>query len=184
MGLGDKEISRRMFVVGSVGAASALTAAWGVSPWLPAMFRRRGTYTFPMRTKLWKGVDVRYSVCRQCRSDCGIEARVFNGVLIKLDGNPYHPNTTEPHLEYATPVDESLRVTVPHSLCARGQAGRQTVYDRYRVFFPLKRKGPRGSGQWQTISWEQLIREVTEGGYLFRHVPGEENRYVEGFKDL
>ena len=184
MGLGDKEISRRMFVVGSVGAASALTAAWGVSPWLPAMFRRRGTYTFPMRTELWKGVDVRYSVCRQCRSDCGIEARVFNGVLIKLDGNPYHLNTTEPHLEYATPVDESLRVTVPHSLCARGQAGRQTVYDRYRVFFPLKRKGPRGSGQWQTISWEQLIREVTEGGYLFRHVPGEANRYVEGFKDL
>jgi len=184
MGLGDKEISRRMFVVGSVGAASALTAAWGVSPWLPAMFHRRGTYTFPMRTELWKGVDVRYSVCRQCRSDCGIEARVFNGVLIKLDGNPYHPNTTEPHLNYATSIEESLHATVPHSLCARGQAGRQTVYDRYRVFFPLKRKGPRGSGQWQTISWDQLIREVTEGGYLFRHVPGEENRYVEGFKDL
>ncbi|MHB1682074.1 MAG: molybdopterin-dependent oxidoreductase [Bacilli bacterium] len=180
----DKEVSRRMFVVGSVGAASALATLWGSWPWLPDMFRRRGTYVYPMRTELWKGVDVRYSVCRQCRSDCGIEARIFNGVLMKLDGNPYHPNTTEPQLPYATSVEESLRVDVPHSLCARGQAGRQTVYDRYRVFFPLKRVGPRGAGQWQTIGWDQLIREVTQGGLLFKNVPGEESRYVEGFADL
>jgi anaerobic selenocysteine-containing dehydrogenase len=184
MSLGDQEISRRTFIVGSVGAASAAAGLWGSWPWLPSMFHRRGTYTYPMRTELWKGVDVRYSVCRQCRSDCGIEARVFNGVLMKLDGNPYHPNTTEPQLPYATPVEESLRATVPHALCARGQAGRQTLYDRHRVYFPLKRVGPRGSGRWKTISWQQLVREVTAGGYLFRDVPGEENRHVEGFADL
>ena len=184
MSLTDKEVSRRAFVVGSVGAASALTSVWGAWPWLGGMFHRRGTYTYPMRTELWKDVAVRYSVCKQCRSDCGLEARVFNGVLLKLDGNPYHPNTTQPQLPYATSVEESLHATVAHSLCARGQAGRQTVYDRYRVFFPLKRSGPRGSGQWKTISWDQLIQEVTQGGYLFRNVPGETHRYVEGFNDL
>ena len=31
----DKEVSRRMFVVGSVGAASALATLWGSWPWLP-----------------------------------------------------------------------------------------------------------------------------------------------------
>lgn len=184
MGFTDKEMSRRTFVVGSVGVASALASVWGAWPWLPGMFHRRGTYTYPMRTELWKGVDVRYSVCKQCRSDCGLEARVFNGVLTKLDGNPYHPNTTQPQLPYATPVEESLHAPMAHSLCARGQAGRQTVYDRYRVFFPLKRTGPRGSGQWQTISWDQLIHEVTQGGVLFGSVPGEEHRQVEGFADL
>lgn len=180
----DIGISRKTFVLGSMGAASTLTALWGSWPWLPAMFHRRGTYTYPMRTELWKDVDVRYSVCRQCRSDCGIEARVFNGVLLKLDGNPYHPNTTEPQLPYNTPVADSYHAPIPHSLCARGQAGRQTVYDQYRVLFPLKRSGPRGSGQWKTIGWNQLISEVTQGGTLFHDVPGEENRYVSGFSDL
>ncbi|MDA8193977.1 MAG: molybdopterin-dependent oxidoreductase [Thermaerobacter sp.] len=184
MSFTDQEMSRRTFVVGSVGVASALSSAWGVWPWLGGMFHRRGTYTYPMRTEVWKDVDVQYSVCRQCRSDCGIEARIFNGVLIKLDGNPYHPNTTEPQLPYGSSVEQSLHTTIPHSLCARGQAGRQTVYDRYRVYYPLKRSGPRGSGQWQTISWGQLIQEVTDGGRLFSQVAGEETRYVEGFKDL
>ena len=184
MSLIDKKVSRKQFVTGSAAAASLVVGVWGSSPWLGGVFRQRGQYVFPMRTELWKGVDVRYSVCRQCRSDCGIEARVFNGILMKIDGNPYHPNATEPQASYATPVAEALRWTQPHSVCARGQAGKQSLYDRYRVFYPLKRKGPRGSNQWQAISWDQLVSEVTEGGYLFKNVPGEESRYVEGFKDL
>ncbi|WP_123103999.1 molybdopterin dinucleotide binding domain-containing protein [Acidithiobacillus sulfuriphilus] len=183
-GIMDSKISRRIFLTGSATAASGLAALWGSWPWLPGMFHRRGTYVYPMRTELWKGVEVRYSVCRQCRSDCGLEARVFNGVLIKLDGNPYHPNTTEPQLSYATTVNASLKTTQIHSLCARGQAGRQTLYDRFRTYYPLKRVGPRGSGQWKTISWEQLIAEVTEGGYLFKDVPGEASRHVDGFAAL
>ena len=180
----DKKVSRKTFVTGSVAAGSLIAGAWGSSPWIGGVFHRRGQYVYPMRTELWKGVDVRYSVCRQCRSDCGLEARVFNGVLTKLDGNPYHPNATEPQAPYATPVDEARRWPHPHSLCARGQAGRQTLYDRYRVYYPLKRVGPRGSNKWQVIAWQQLISEVTDGGYLFRNVPGEENRHVQGFRDL
>src|SRR3546814_18038648 len=43
-----------------------------------------------------------------------------------------------------------------------------------RVLAPLKRVGPRGSGQWKTISLEQLVEEVCEGGDLFGegHVDG------------
>ncbi|MEG1456455.1 MAG: molybdopterin-dependent oxidoreductase, partial [Comamonas sp.] len=37
----------------------------------------------------------------------------------------------------------------------------------HRVLAPLKRVGPRGGGQWQTISFEQLITEICEGGDLF-----------------
>ena len=184
MGLLEQKVSRRTFMLGSVAAGSGVAALWGSWPWLPGLFHRVGVYAYPMRTELWKNVEVRYSVCRQCRSDCGIEARVFNGVLTKLDGNPYHPNTTEPHLTYSTPVEESLKFREAHSLCARGQAGRQSLYDRNRVFFPLKRVGSRGSNKWKTISWSQLIEEVTNGGHLFKDVAGEESRYVEGFKDL
>ncbi|EQD59554.1 hypothetical protein B2A_03923, partial [mine drainage metagenome] len=36
----------------------------------------------------------------------------------------------------------------------------------YRLTVPLKRSGPRGSGSFEAISWNQLITEVAQGGYL------------------
>ncbi len=177
-------VDRRQFIVGTVAAASGVVALWGSWPWLPGLFHTEGVYAYPKRTELWKGVDVVYSTCRQCRSDCGNAARVFNGVLLKLDGNPYDPNATEPHLDYATPPETALTFRHAHSLCPRGNAGVQTVYDPYRVYFPLKRVGPRGAGKFKMIGWDQLIEEVTNGGLLFKDVPGEESRHVEGFKDL
>lgn len=44
----------------------------------------------------------------------------------------------------------------------------------HRVLHPLKRVGPRGGGEWQTISFEELVKEVCEGGSLFGegHVDG------------
>ncbi|MHB8263134.1 MAG: molybdopterin dinucleotide binding domain-containing protein [Acidimicrobiales bacterium] len=177
--------SRRSFLKGAaLTGGGAIVAGWGVSPWVENVFERRGTYVYPDRPPTWPGVVTTFSVCKQCRSDCGLVARTFNGVLEKLDGNPYHPNATEPHAPYATDPAAASVWSQAHSLCARGQAGRQTVYDPFRLTVPLKRSGPRGSGRWQAISWSQLVSEVTGGGYLFSHVAGEEHRYVEGFSDV
>ena len=178
-------VSRRGFLKGaSVLGGGVLVGGWGLSPWIGDVFHRRGTFVYPDRPPTWSGVDTVYSVCKQCGSDCGLEAHIFRGVLQKLDGNPYHPASTEPQAPYAT---DAKAVTVwpeAHSLCPRGQAGRQTVYDPYRVTVPLKRTGPRGSNNWQAISWNQLINEVVSGGALFRQVKGEETRTVAGFGDL
>ena len=177
--------SRRSFLKGTgLVAGGAAVAGWGISPWIGDVFHRRGSYVYPDRPPTWQGVRTTFSVCKQCRSDCGLVARTFNGVLQKLDGNPYHPHAAEPHAPFATdPVAASVW-SQPHSLCARGQAGRQTVYDPYRLTVPLKRSGPRGSGSFVAIPWEQLVTEVVGGGYLFSDVAGEEHRYVEGFKDV
>ena len=58
--------------------------------------------------------------------------------------------------------------------CGRGNAIAQQLDSPYRVLQPLKRVGPRNSGHWEPISFEQLIREVTQGGNLFGegHVDG------------
>ena len=143
-----------------------------------------GKYIYPGRVENWPGVEVKFSTCKQCHSDCALMARVYKGTIIKLDGNPYDIQTTEPPLKQETPVRKAIASKRAHSLCPRGQAGRQTVYDPYRIYKPLKRIGPRGSGKFKTISYEQLIDEVVNGGYLFKDVPGEENRFVEGFKHL
>lgn len=103
-------------------------------------------------------VEIKYSVCQGCHSGCGIRCKVIDGVLVKIDGNPYHPNNLEQHLPYSTDP-QTARLT-PARICAKGAAGMQTLYDPYRLKDPLKRAGPRGSGQWQTITWEQAFSEI------------------------
>jgi tetrathionate reductase subunit A len=180
------EISRRRLLGGgaALAAGGVVVTAWGVSPWIGDVFHRRGTFVYPNRPASLPGVETVYSVCKQCGSDCGLAAQVVGGVVQKLDGNPYHPASTEPHARYDTSPRAAHVWAAPHSLCARGQAGRQTLYDPHRLTVPLKRSGPRGSGKWEAISWKQLITEVVGGGYLFRGVSGERNRYVGGFADL
>jgi len=111
--------------------------------------------------------DIFYSVCQMCHSRCGVRAKVKEGILVKLDGNPYHPNNRDvdgdfqpDRLPFNTPADSAF--TELGRMCLKGQAGIQTVYDPYRVQHPLKRVGPRNSGQWESISWEQAFTEIAE----------------------
>lgn len=114
----------------------------------------------PDATEVDAGVQVIMSACQNCHSRCGIMARVKDGVLLKIDGNPYHPNNFDPDERppYSTSVDVAKKR--PGRLCAKGQAGVQVVYDPYRIKQPLKRVGPRGSGQWKAITWEQAFQEI------------------------
>ncbi len=114
----------------------------------------------PDFTEMDAGVQVIMSVCQNCHSRCGIMARVKDGALLKIDGNPYHPNNFDPdeRPSYGTLVDVAKRK--PGRLCAKGQAGVQVVYDPYRVKQPLKRVGPRGSGKWRAITWDQAFQEI------------------------
>ncbi len=111
------------------------------------------------------GIESVYSICRMCEGNCGIRARIREGAVVKLDGNPYHPNSMEPHIPYNTSTDDAI--SYKGSLCVKGQAGIQTLYDPYRIKGPLKRVGPRGSGKWKTITWDHAIKEIMEGGDLF-----------------
>lgn len=121
--------------------------------------------------------DIIYSVCQMCHSRCGIRAKVKEGVLVKIDGNPYHPNNRDvdenmlpDRLQYSTPPESAVKHL--GRVCLKGQAGIQTVYDPYRLQHPLKRVGPRNSGQWETISWEQAFSEIA--GKINGLIPPEE----------
>ena len=76
------------------------------------------------------------SSCSFCPAGCGILVRVSEGRAKKVEGNPDHP------------VNRGR-------LCARGQAILQELYHPDRVQQPLKRTGPRGSGEFQKISWAE-----------------------------
>ncbi len=76
-------------------------------------------------------------ICRLCAGGCGLSARVVDGRVVKLDGNPFHPNNQG-------------------KLCPKGQAGLQALYDPDRIKSPMRRV----EGGWQQISWEEALGEV------------------------
>lgn len=129
--------------------------------------------------------QVSYTACLGCTTQCGVRVRVdkASGQVIRVVGNPYSPLSTEPHLPMKVSVKESLialsrfhdqGLAGRSTACGRGNAAMDQMSSPFRVLTPMKRVGPRNSGQWQPISFEQLVKEVVEGGDLFGegHVDG------------
>lgn len=81
------------------------------------------------------------TTCLQCPAGCGILGFVEDGRLVKIEGNPQHPNNHG-------------------KICAKGQAGLNQVYDPQRILYPLRRAGLRGEGKWERISWEEAYDAV------------------------
>ena len=127
--------------------------------------------------------DIIYSVCQMCHSRCGVRAKVIEGVLVKLDGNPYHPNNRdvdENNQPDRLPYNTSPGVAFKSlgRLCLKGQSGVQTVYDPFRIQHPLKRVGARNSGQWETISWKRAFTEIkAKINQLIP--PSQRNEYID-----
>ena len=176
----DSKTNRRNFIVGAAGCAALV----GSSPELMNLFQRAqaGALTPEDEYMLNKAENTIYSSCQNCNTGCGIKIKLQEGMPIKIDGNPYSPWTINPHLPLATNVKEAEKVDT--AICPKGQAGVQTYYDPYRIRKVLKRSGKRGENKWVSIPFEKAVDEIVNGGKLFAHVPGEENRIVEGLKDI
>lgn len=124
--------------------------------------------------------NIIYGLCLQCHTECTLKVKIQDGLVSKIDGNPYSPGTLQPQLNYDTSLAQAARVD--GSICPKGQAGVQTLYDPYRLRRVLKRAGPRGSGKWKSISFDQAIKEIVDGGSLFAEIG--EKRTVPGFRDV
>jgi anaerobic selenocysteine-containing dehydrogenase len=182
-------VNKREFIKGLVALAAAGTFLAGYREVINRIMKP--TYTEVKPDPIYEdNVRIVYSSCLGCNVRCGIRARVVNKdgieVVERIEGNPYHVYNRSTQLSqikrfsalaYDTPVSESLNHV--GTLCARGVDGIHYLYDPYRVIKPLKRAGPRGSGKWKVISWEQLIREVVEGGTV-----EETGEKILGLKDI
>lgn len=175
-------VSRRDFLKLSGAAASLAVFAATNAESIFNHFSDPGEVINPDKVEIGTDVDVKYSVCLQCHSGCGIRCKIQDDRLIKIDGNPYHPNTLEPHLPYSTDPQEALNYA--GRICAKGLAGMQTLYDPYRVKQPLKRSGPRGSGQWTAITWQQALNEIVNGGTLSGAKEGEADYTFAGLSEI
>lgn len=171
-------LSRRDFLKSSafLGSTSflATTLAGAEKSYANAVKSEDGTYP------LMQPENIIYSACLQCTVACSIKVKLMDGVAVKIDGNPYSTMTLAKNIPYATQPQDA--VTIDGKLCPKGQAGIQHAYDPYRLRRVLKRKGPRGSNEWEVIPFDQAIKEIVEGGKLFSHIG--EDRDVPGLKDI
>ena len=76
-----------------------------------------------------------------CPDTCSILTTVEDGKAIAVRGNPDHPFTRG-------------------RLCVKVNNYEERVYSDKRVLYPLKRVGPKGSGQFQRISWDEAIETI------------------------
>ncbi len=83
------------------------------------------------------------SVCRSCHGGCGTLLHVRDGILVKVEGDPQSP------LNHGR-------------LCPIGTVTVDLVNHPDRLQYPQRRIGPRASGQWVRISWNQALDEIAE----------------------
>ena len=76
-------------------------------------------------------------------SACGILAYVDKDTLEirKIEGNPVHPGSRG-------------------RTCAKGVVTPNQLHDPDRILYPMRRKGARGSGEWERVSWDQVLEDL------------------------
>ena len=86
--------------------------------------------------------EVKTTTCYMCACRCGIKVHLNDGEIRYIEGNRDHP------------VNRGV-------LCAKGSAGIMQHYSPARLTRPLKRTGPRGSGEFTPISWDEALSIAT-----------------------
>ncbi|HTV66903.1 MAG TPA: molybdopterin oxidoreductase family protein [Rhizobiaceae bacterium] len=86
--------------------------------------------------------EIRKTTCYMCACRCGIDVHIKDGKIRYIEGNRDHP------------VNKGV-------LCAKGSAGIMQHYAPARLRAPLKRVGPRGSGEFVEISWDEALETAT-----------------------
>ncbi len=86
---------------------------------------------------------VRGACAHDCPDGCSFISEVENGRVVDFYANPDHPITQG-------------------WLCAKVRPYLDRVYAPDRLQYPMRRSGPKGSGRWQRITWDDAISEIAE----------------------
>ena len=83
-----------------------------------------------------------HSVCPlDCPDRCSLEVRVVDGRITSITGSRVHPLTDG-------------------FICAKVRDFPQRVYGPDRLLHPMRRAGPKGSGCFERVSWDEAVGEI------------------------
>jgi anaerobic selenocysteine-containing dehydrogenase len=83
------------------------------------------------------------TTCFNCEAGCGLLSYVDKETMRvrKFEGNPYHPGSRGRN-------------------CAKGPATINQINDTDRILYPMRRKGKRGAGEWERVSWDEVLDDI------------------------
>ena len=84
---------------------------------------------------------VRAACPHDCPDTCAIRVTVQDGRAVKVQGDPEHPPTHG-------------------ALCTKVSRYPERTYHPERVLHPMKRSGPKGSGQFARVSWAEALADI------------------------
>ena len=90
---------------------------------------------------LEKNAVVRGLCPHDCPDTCALLTTVENGRAVKVNGNPDHKHTQG-------------------VLCTKVSRYTERTYSPERLMHPLKRSGPKGSGQFVQVTWDEAIQDI------------------------
>ncbi len=132
------EVSRRKFLKQSIALTiyGSSHKLWGKND------INTNILDIPITTKTSdkKAKNIPY-LCNMCRNKCAGFARVENGIVTKLNPNPYFPKSR-------------------NMLCPKGNSGIQALYDKDRLKYPLIRIGKRGDGKYKRVTWGEAFEYI------------------------
>src|SRR3954470_18056448 len=86
---------------------------------------------------------VRGACPHDCPDTCAMLVTVESGRAVRVAGDPDHPVTQG-------------------FLCTKVNRYVERTYHRDRLLHPMRRVGPKGTGQFERISWKEAIDEIAE----------------------
>ena len=98
---------------------------------------RDSTFPIPVAASL----NVIGACPHDCPDTCSLVTTVQDGIATKVHGNPDHPHTDG-------------------ALCTKVSRYTERTYHPERILHPLKRSGPKGSGQFERVSWESALSDI------------------------
>ena len=139
--------SRRTFLGGSAAAVGGLIVADKLRFFTPAE-----STAAPSASAVIKGAETVYRTghSNNCDGACGHLVHVVDGRVTMVGPAPWGTKT----------ISGAPAPAFHPRICARGLSQISNTYSPDRIKHPYKRVGPRGSGQWQRISWDQALDEI------------------------
>jgi len=87
--------------------------------------------------------SVRVVCAHDCPDMCSLIAHVDNGKVVRVQGDPEHPYTAG-------------------FACGKVNRDADLVNSPERIATPLRRTGPKGSGQYASITWDEALDEIAD----------------------
>lgn len=105
-------------------------------------------------------ISFRTAHANNCDGSCGLTVTVIDGNITRISnasfGNP----------------------DFPPRVCLRGISNVEYVYHPDRLKYPLQRTGPRGSGQWKRISWDEATTTIANKFTQIAQQYGSKSIYI------